>query len=183
MERKGNPNPAPPSSRGIPSDESMWLPRHYGKEVKEKGGLEEDIIWSAEDVVDFIFPKAYQPKYYQVAVEFLNLILENETVTKDEIGKFLKQKNYSRSTLENKIIPKLVRFGLVKREREIEDGNMGKGRSLILSDSLTFANYLSKIGTAWKSQVLTARHKRKKAAEKSLMIPDDEHESPEKKIG
>lgn len=173
MEGKGNPNPAPPSSRGIPSEESLWLPRHYGKEVKEKGGLEEDIIWSTGDVVDFIFPKAYQPKYYQVAAEFLELILENEKVTKDEIGKFLKQKNYSRSTLENKIIPKMVRFGLVKREREIEDGNLGKGRSLILSDSLTFTNYLLKIGAAWKSQVMTARHKRKKAAEKSLMIPED----------
>ena len=158
----------------------MWLPRHYGKEVKEKGGLEDEIIWSAEDVVDFIFPRIYQPKYYQVAVEFLNLVLENETVTKDEIGKFLKQKNYSRSTLENKIIPKLVRFGLVKREREIEDGKMGKGRSLILSDSLTFTNYMMKIGSAWKSQVLTSRHKRKKAAEKSLMIPDDDRGSPEK---
>ena len=135
--------------------------------------MEDEIIWSAEDVVDFIFPKAYQPKYYQVAVEFLNLVLENETVTKDEIGKFLKQKDYSRSTLENKIIPKLVRFGLVKREREIEEGKLGKGRSLILSDSLTFTNYLAKIGQAWKSQVLTSRHKRKKAAEKSLMIPEE----------
>lgn len=174
MEKKGNPNPAPPSSRGIPSEESLWLPRHYGKEVKEKGGLEEEIIWSTEDLVDFIFPKAYQPKYYKVAVEFINLVLENETVTKDEIGKFLSQKGYSRSTLENKIIPKMVRFGLVKREREIEDGSLRKGRSLILSDSLTFTSYLTKIGAAWKSQVLTARHRRKKAAEKSLMIPDDE---------
>ncbi len=173
MAQKGNRNPAPPSSRGIPSDESLWLPRHYGKEVKEKGGLEDEIIWSAEDVVDFIFPKAYQPKYYQVAVEFLNLVLENETVTKEEIGEFLKQKNYSRSTLENKIIPKLVRFGLLKREREIEEGSLGKGRSLILSDSLTFTNYLTKIGQAWKSQVLTSRHKRKKAAEKNLMIPEE----------
>ncbi len=173
MSSKGNPNPAPPSSRGIPSDESLWLPRHYGKEVKGKGGLEEDIIWSAEDVVDHIFPRSYQPRYYRVAVDFLMLVLENETVTKEEIGKFLGEKNYSRSTLENKIIPKLVRFGLVKREREIEDGSLGRGRSLILSDSLTFANYLTKIGLAWKSQVMTARHKRKKAAEKSLMIPED----------
>jgi len=107
-------------------------------------------------------------------VDFLNLILENETVTKDGISRFLKQKNYSRSTLENKIIPKMVHFGLVKREREIEDGSLGKGRSLILSDSLTFTNYLSKIGNAWKSQVLTARHRRKKTAEKNLMIPDGE---------
>lgn len=161
MEKKGNPNPAPPSSRGIPSDESLWMPRHYGKEIKEKGGLEEGIIWSIDDVADFVFPKAYQPKYYRVAVDFLNLVLENEKVSKDEISKFLKENNYSRSTLENKVIPKVVRFGLVKREREIE-GSLGKGRTLILSDSLTFTNYLTKMGGAWKSIVLTARHKRKK---------------------
>jgi len=160
-DKKGNPKPAPPSSRGIPSDESMWLPRHYGKEVKEKGGLEEEIIWNMEDIADFIFPKAYQPRYFMVAVDFLSLLLASEKVTKDEIGKFLKEKNYSRSTLENKVIPKLVHFGLIKREREIE-GALGKGRSLILSDSLTFTAYLRKIGDAWKSQVATARHKRKK---------------------
>jgi predicted transcriptional regulator len=138
------------------------MPRHYGKEIKDKGGLEEDIIWSTGEVVDFIFPRAYQPKYHAISTDFINLVLENEKVGKDEIGKFLKEKNYSRSTLENKVIPKLVRFGLLKREREIE-GSLGKGRSLILSDSLTFTNYLSKIGHAWKSTVATARHKRKKA--------------------
>jgi hypothetical protein len=159
--RKGNPSPAPPSSRGIPSEESLYLPKHYGKEVKGKGGLDEEIIWSIEDVVDFIFPKSYQPKYFKVSVDFVLLVLDKGTVTKDDISKFLSSKSYSRSTLENKIIPKLVRFGLLKREREIEDGMLGKGRALILSDSLTFSNYLKKIGDAWKSQVMTARHKRK----------------------
>ena len=160
-DKKGNPAPAPPSSRGIPSEESLWLPRHYGKEVKEKGGLEEEIIWNMGDIVDFVFPKAYQPRYFAVATDFLNLLLANEKVSKEEIGKFLREKGYSRSTLENKVIPKLVHFGLIKREREIE-GALGRGRSLILSDSLTFTAYLRKIGDSWKSQVATARHKRKR---------------------
>jgi len=159
--KKGNPNPIPPSSRGIPAAESLWMPRHYGKEIKEKGGLEEGIIWDIEDIVDFIFPKRYQPTYFKVASDFLHLLLKNEKVTKGEISKFLSENRYSRSTLENKIIPKLVRFGLIKREREIE-GRLRKGRSLILSDSLTFTNYLKKIGNAWESQVMTARHKRGK---------------------
>lgn len=159
--KKGNPNPIPPPSRGIPAAESLWMPRHYGKEIKERGGLEEGIIWNIEDVVDFIFPKRYQPTYFKVASDFLHILLKNEKITKDEISKFLSENRYSRSTLENKIIPKLVRFGLIKREREIE-GRLGKGRSLVLSDSLTFTNYLKKIGNAWKSQVMTARHKRRK---------------------
>lgn len=170
-EKKGNPNPAPPTSRGIPSDESLWLPRHYGKEIKEKGGLDEEIIWSIDDVVDFIFPRAYQPKYHKVAVDFLNVVLANEKTTKDEIGKFLSDNKYSRSTLENKVIPKMVRFGLIKREREME-GSMGKGRALILSDSLTFNAYLKKIGDSWKAQVATARHKRKQKEEKIRTLED-----------
>lgn len=160
--KRGNPKPSPPSSRGIPSEESLYLPRHYGKEVKEKGGFDEGIIWSIPDIVDFIFPKKYQPKYYLIAIDFITLVLEHEVVTKDEISGFLSSKNYSRSTLENKVIPKLVRFGLLKREREIEgDRRLGRGRALVLSDSLSFSTYLRKISDAWRSQVLTARHKRK----------------------
>ncbi|MBN2250863.1 MAG: hypothetical protein JW724_02160 [Candidatus Altiarchaeota archaeon] len=158
---KGNPNPAPPSSRGIPSEESLYLPKHYGGEVRAKGGLEDDIIWNTEEIVDFIFPKRYQPKYFSVASDFIGLVLANEKVDKDAIAAFLKERSYSRSTLENKVIPKLVRFGLIKRERAIE-GRMGAGRSLLLSDSLTFTTYLHKIADAWKSQVATSRHKRKK---------------------
>lgn len=162
--KKGNPNPKPLSSRGIPAAESMWMPRHYGKVIREKGGLEEGVIWGISEVADFIFPRRYQPTYHKVASDFLHLLLRNEKVTKDEITKFLSEHKYSRSTLENKIIPKLVKFGLIKREREIE-GRLGKGRSLILTDSLTFTNYLKKIGGAWKTQVLTARHKRRVAEE------------------
>jgi hypothetical protein len=47
----------------------------------------------------------------------------------------------------------------VKREREIE-GTMGKGRSLILSESLTFTSYLERIAFAWNSLVSTARRKK-----------------------
>jgi hypothetical protein len=159
MAKGGNPEPKLPPTRGIPADESLWIPRHYGKEIKDKGGLDKTIMWSVPDVVDFVFPRKYQPKYFMVAADFLELILKNEAVTKKEIAEFLKEKQYSRSTLENKIIPKLVRCGLVKREREIE-GTMGKGRSLILTESLTFTSYLERIAFAWNSLVSTARRKK-----------------------
>jgi hypothetical protein len=158
---KGNPRPRPPSSHGIPSDESLWLPSHDGKAVREKGGLDKTVIWSVPDVVDFIFPKDFQPKYHEVAVKFVELLLSCEVVTKKEIGKFLKDNGFSKATLENKVIPKLVRFGLIKREREYKAG-LGKGRSLVLSDSLTFTNYLERIGFAWNMLVSTARTRRGK---------------------
>ena len=160
--KPGNPTPTLPPSRGIPADESLWIPRHYGKEIRKKGGLDKTVIWGVENVIDFIFPKKYQPTYFKVATDFIDLLLKNETVTKKEISKFLKEKKYSRSTLENKIIPKLVRFGLIKRERELE-GTLKKGRSLVLSESLTFTNYLERIAFAWNSLVSTARQKKKTA--------------------
>ena len=159
MAGKGNPNPKPPSSHGIPVSEALWLPVHYGKDLKDKGGLDKTVIWSVSDVVDFLFPEKFQPKYNEVASKFIEVLLANNIVTKREIGKFLKDNDYSRATLENKVIPKLVRFGLIQREREHKAG-LGKGRSLVLSDSLTFTNYLDRIGYAWNTLVSTARTKR-----------------------
>ncbi len=158
--KPGNPNPKPPVSKGIPVAESLYLPKHYGSEVKDKGGLEKTVIWEVDDIIDFIFPEKYQPTYFRVASDFVRLILKDGRVTKKEISKFLKETGYSRSTLENKIIPKLVRFGLLKREREIEAG-MGRGRALILNESLTFTNYLERIAFGWNMLVSTARQKRK----------------------
>ena len=161
MSKKGNPDPKPPSSRGVPAGETLYLPKHYGVELKEKGGLDKTIYWRVEDVADFIFPQKYQPKYHEVASELIKTVLEKDWVTKKEINKFLKDTGYSKSTLENKIIPKLVRFGLIKRQREIKAG-LGKGRSLILSESLTFTNYLERIGFAWNMLVSTSRKRQRK---------------------
>jgi len=157
--KKGNPDPRPPSSHGVPASETLWLPPHYGAEVKGKGGMDKTVIWGTADLVDFIFPKKFQPKYHQVACDFIELLLSTDVVTKKEIAEFLKNTGHSKSTLENKIIPKLVRFGLIKREREIKAG-LGKSRALILTESLTFSNYLERVGLAWNMLVSTARQKR-----------------------
>lgn len=156
---RGNPSPKPPSSHGVPADETLWLPPHYGRDLREKGGLDKAVIWSVADVVDFVFPKKYQPVYHRVAVDFLDLLLEKDWVRKDDIGGFLKSTGYSKSTLENKVIPKLVRFGFIKREREYKAG-LGKGRSLVLSESISFTNYLERIGFAWNMLASTARQRR-----------------------
>lgn len=160
--KKGNPDPEPPASRGIPAAESLYLPRHYGGELKEKGGLDKTVYWSVQEVMDFIFPKKYQPVTHKVASDFISLVLEKDWVTKKEISKFLDDTGYSKSTLENKVIPKLVRFGLLKRQREMKAG-LGKGRGLILSESLTFTNYLERIGFAWNMLVSTTRKKQRQS--------------------
>lgn len=157
--KMANKNPKPILSRGIPAKYSLFLPRHDGKIMNAKGGLNNNIIWSVDDVIDFIFPKIYQPRYHEVAVDFVEFLLKDGKLNSEKISKFLKEKNYSKATLENIIIPKLVSFGLIKRERE--QSIKGKSRKLILSDSLVFSNYLERISNAWNMIVLTARQKRK----------------------
>jgi hypothetical protein len=159
MAHKGNPNPKRPSSGGIPSAESMWIPSHYGRDVKAKGGLDKTVYWTVSDVLDFVFPQKYQPTYHSVACRLVEFILEKGYVGKRDIGAFMKTHGISKSTLENKVIPKLVRFGLLKREREFKTG-LGKGRGLVLSESLTFTSYLERVGFAWNVLVSTARKKK-----------------------
>lgn len=159
-----NKNPKPILSRGIPSKQSLFLPRHDGKIINMKGGLNNNIIWSVDDVIDFIFPKIYQPRYHEVATSFVEFLLKEGMIDSEKISKFLKDNNYSKATLENIIIPKLVSFGLIKRERE--QSLKGKSRHLILSDSLIFSNYLARISNAWNMLVSTARQKRKINEEK-----------------
>jgi hypothetical protein len=165
----GNPSPKAPASSGIPVSDSLWLPPHYGVELKKKGGLDKAVFWDASEVVDFVFPKRYQPVYHRVAADFISMVLERDWVTKKEIGEFLSKTGYSKSTLENRVIPKLVRFGLIKREREIE-GKLGKGRALILSESLTFTTYLERVAFAWNMLVNTGRKKKVKASQEANAI-------------
>jgi hypothetical protein len=160
MARKGNPNPRPPSSSGIPSNESLCLPSHYGRDVKAKGGLDKTVFWTVSDVLDFVFPSKYQPTYHKVSCKLVELIMTKGYAGKKDITKFMKENEISKSTLENKVIPKLVRFGLLKREREFKAG-LGKGRGLVLSESLTFTAYLDRVGFAWNMLVSTARKKNK----------------------
>jgi len=166
--RTGNPHPKPPSSGGIPSRETLWVPSHYSVEVKRKGGLDRTVYWNVEDVVDFVFPKKYQPTYFKVASDFVSLVLEKGVVTKKEISEFLGKSGYSKPTLENKVIPKLVRFGFLKREREITSGQLGKGRALILTESLTFTNYLDRLAFAWNVLVSTSRKRRGGSEQQSI---------------
>lgn len=162
MWKKGNPEWKPPPSRGVPSKECMWLPHKSGIFIKKKGGITGDILWTYKDIIDFIFPKIYQPKYYEVACSFLELFYEKRVIRSKDISEFLKRTGYSKATLENIVIPKLKRSGLLEGRRELSmQRGMKKGRPLVLQLSLTFSNYLEKISTDWKFFVNDARRRTK----------------------
>ena len=175
MNKKGNVGWKPPPSRGVPSKESMWLPHKAGVFIKKKGGLTGETLWTYKDIVDFIFPLIYQPKYHEVACAFLEMFYERRVIRSKDISAFLRRTGYSKATLENVIIPKLKRSGLLEGRRELQQG-MAKGRPLVLQLSLTFSNYLEKISTNWKFFVNDARRRTKEDETLGEVIEDGNNE-------
>ena len=137
--------------RGFHTSESLWMPKHYGEVIAKKGGLDKTIIWRIEDVMDFIFPREFQPTQHKIACDFMKLVLERDKTDNKAIRGFAKENNYSCSTITNRVVPKLVRFGLVRNENDPSGkGRLIQGVKPVLSKSLAFANYLERIGFAWK---------------------------------
>ncbi len=71
------------SSRGVPSSESIYLPRHDSSELRSFQDKNESITrnaWSLDEVTNFIFSKKYQPRYYEIAYSFLKLLRSKTTM-------------------------------------------------------------------------------------------------------
>ena len=151
-------------SRGIPSKFAFYLPPHYSKEIKkfEENEMPTRNLWTLDEVVNFLFPKQYQPTYHNIAVSFLNYLIEKQTLYGKEIAEFVKTNNISKATFYNKVLPKLKRAGMVKVEREtvINEEKKRKFRPMRISLSKTFGNYLNKIADSWLAIVDDARSRR-----------------------
>lgn len=146
-------------SRGIPSAEDFWLPRHDS--VKDILGISGDPFdefgadWGIEGVFQFVFPKKYKETYHNNSVAFMKVLLSKGEMRAAEIGEWVRTNNVSKATFYNKIIPRLKRVGMLSAERETP----AKGAGYILKPSLTFHNYLYKMAREWQRIVKTARSK------------------------
>lgn len=154
------------ASRGIPSHESLYFPAHYSEEIRAFQEKDETLtrnLWSLEEVVNFIFPKKYQARYFQTALTFLFLMLENNSVKGTGIANFISQNGISKATFYNKVLPKLKRVGILKVEREtiVALESKRKYRPMTISLSKTFGNYLMKISDSWLALVDDARSRKK----------------------
>ncbi len=133
-------------SKGIPSKESLWFPPKDSKKWKT---LDPDIRWELKDIIEHIFPTKYEEKYHEIALSFIQTLLKKQKMFGEEIASWIKENNFSKATFYNKVLPKLVNFGLIKRERF--------GKKLILSPSTTFSMILEKLAKEWRSIVKTSR--------------------------
>ncbi len=155
------------ASRGVPSSESIYLPRHDSPELRSFQDRNESItrsIWSVEEITNFIFSKRYQPKYYEIALGFLKLLSEKTEVSGEETAAFVKQGGISKATFYNRVLPRLKRVGMVKVERDtvVAIESKRKFRPMRISLSKTFGNYFMKIGDSWLAAVDDARSRKEK---------------------
>ena len=153
------------TSRGVPSDETLYLPAHNSAEIRSFQDKDENIsrnLWNLEEVANFVFSKKYQPKYYETAVGFLKLLSEKLTLGGEEISAYVKNNGISKATFYNRVLPRLRKAGMVKIERETIVAAEGKRkfRPMVVSMSKTFGNYLMKIGDSWLALVDDARSRK-----------------------
>ncbi|MBI5223832.1 hypothetical protein HY990_05415 [Candidatus Micrarchaeota archaeon] len=161
------------SSRGVPSDESIYLPRYDSPELRSFQDQSENMtrnLWNLEELMNFIFAKKYQPKYYEIACGFMKELYTKTHLGGDEIAAFVRSNGISKATFYNRVLPRLKRVGLIKVEREtiVAIESKRKYRPMKISLSKTFGNYFMKIGDSWLALVDDARSREKQKEQQKL---------------
>jgi len=148
--------------KGIHSKYSLCFPekggRKYGSKIWDEG-----FRWDISDLVEFLFPQERMPVFHKVAIAYLKFLLDNGDNTDEGKNDFCRKTGYSSITLRKNIIPKLYRFGLVHRTRELpKDGrwNIKSTRRSHEKESLVFSTMLRKMADEWEEMVKTARSHR-----------------------
>lgn len=153
-------------SRGIPSKDALFLPAHNSPDIRsfqDESEVPTKNLWNLSEVVNFVFPKRYQPTYHEVAREFLAFLCEKTRLSGSDISGFVASKGISKATFYNRVLPRLRRVGMIKVERKtiVAVESKRKYRPMEISLSKTFGNYLTKIGDSWLAVVDDARSAKK----------------------
>jgi len=151
-------NPTPPNEKRLKSKESLYFPSVLGNKWRP---VDPDIRWELSDIINHVFPREYQEKSHEYAYKLMDFLLKNPRgVDKKSLSEFVKNEDLPISTLYNIVIPKLVKLGLIERNRESNASNPGKGWFLILKPSISFSSHLSKLADEWRSIYKTSALKK-----------------------
>ncbi|MCX8199888.1 MAG: hypothetical protein N3G76_00275 [Candidatus Micrarchaeota archaeon] len=150
------------ATRGIPSKESFYLPPHYSPDLRkfqDDNELPLRNYWTLDELINFVFPKKYQPTYHEISIIFMKELVQVHKMEGKEISNFIRANSISKATFYNRVLPRLKRLGLVKVERQtiIAEHSKQKYRPMAISLSKTFGNYLNKIGESWLAIIDDAR--------------------------
>ncbi|MFP4117036.1 MAG: hypothetical protein ACLFQ8_02980 [Candidatus Aenigmatarchaeota archaeon] len=84
------------------------------------------------------------------------MLSNSDGVDKDILSDFLENEGIPSSTAYNVVIPKLVKFGILQREREAVESDPGRGWFMVLKPSKSFSSHLEKLANEWRSIYKTA---------------------------
>lgn len=147
-------------SRGVPSKESLWLDdirkRRNQWQYHKKVRLELDHL------IQIIFPKEYQPKYNDMAIRFMQFLLEKGQLKGKDTGSFISKNNFSKATFYNIILPRLKKVGMIRLARE--EFNVSKDKQKyyrkIIEPSKQFSIFFQKLADEYETILDTAEAKR-----------------------
>ena len=97
---------------------------------------------------NMVFPKEYSPVQHNISVQFMKFIIKNEIITGNDLRKFLGVNGFAKSTLYNKVIPKLERFKMIKIVRDIK-----QSRIRTIEIDRMFGEHIRHIGQSWLEHV------------------------------
>jgi len=144
----------PVKGETLKSKESLYFPSVQGQKWPSIDG---DIRWDLNELINHIFPEDYQERSNKYATKLVDYVLSNpDGVEKGMLSDFLEREGIPPSTAYNVVIPKLVKFGILKRERESVESDPGRGWFMILKPSVSFSSHLEKLAKEWKSIYKTA---------------------------
>ena len=146
-----------PASRGIPSRRALLL--NYNKPPMPWSAR-----WEKEDVLKLVFPPELQEAQYGIALKLVSFLSSKESANGDELAGWAQDNGVPNSTLRNLVIPKMIRVGLLARERvnPTGQGDKDKRHRMVLKLSKRFGEAMQHAGREWNSLVETWRVKRKK---------------------
>jgi hypothetical protein len=146
-----------PASRGVPSKESMWLDDI--KRLRGDWAYHKNVRLELNQILELVFPPKYQRKYHLIAIEFMNKLFANHVMRGDDIGAFIREKDFSKATFYNVVLPRLRRVGMVRLEREEfhHEHSKQKFYKKIVRPSTQFSKFWTHIASEYDSLVQTAK--------------------------
>lgn len=146
-----------PPSRGIPSKESLWL--EDIRKLRDSWKYHQNVRLELDQILHIVFPEKYQAKYYATGLNFMKYLLEKQELYGDDIGAFLRDKNYSKATFYNVVLPRLKRVGMVKLEREEFTHERAKQKyyKKIVRPSKQFSVFFDHLAKEYDSIIETAK--------------------------
>jgi len=149
-----------PTTRGVPAKESLWLDDI--RKRRDDWKYHKKVRLELPQLIQIVFPKYFQPKYHEIALNFMHILLEKGELRGADTAKFISENNYSKATIYNVILPRLRKVGMIRTEREefAQQRSRQKYYRKIIQPSKQFSIFFGKIAEEYETLLDTAEANR-----------------------